>query len=82
MWLKSRSIEKEAAPTKLGGSLTGCEGSRSISTTILPPIADATAKEAIAHAKVWKEEENAETGSWTAAGLPAAIRASVTPGFV
>src|ERR1022692_1128250 len=43
MWLKSRSIEKEAAPTKLGGSLTGCEGRRSISTTILPPIANSKA---------------------------------------
>jgi len=38
MWLKSRSSEKEPAPTKLGGSLTGCDGTRSISITILPPI--------------------------------------------
>ena len=40
MWLKSRSSEKEPAPTKLGGSLTGCDGARSISITILAPIAD------------------------------------------
>src|ERR1700732_2507700 len=31
MWLKSRSSEKEPAPTRLGGSLTGCDGTRSIS---------------------------------------------------
>src|SRR5713226_4544485 len=40
MWLNSRSREKEPARTRLGGSLMGCEGTRSISITILAPVTD------------------------------------------
>src|ERR1039458_3996769 len=40
MWPKSRSSEKEPVRTRLGGSWTGCEGTRSISITTLAQIAD------------------------------------------
>src|ERR1035437_6946720 len=63
MWPKSRSSEKEPVRTRLGGSWTGCEGTRSISLTILAQIADsgATAQESVAHVQISKEE-NAEAG--------------------
>lgn len=51
MWVNSRSREKEPARTRLGGSLTGCEGIRSISITILSQVADsegASAKASVA----------------------------------
>src|SRR5471030_3195778 len=35
MWLNRRSSENEPTPIKLGGSLTGCDGTRSILVTIL-----------------------------------------------
>src|ERR1035441_3141364 len=35
MWLSRRSREKAPARTGLGGSLTGCGGTRSITVTIL-----------------------------------------------
>src|SRR5579862_2036602 len=40
MWLNSRSSEKEPARIRLGRSLTGCEGTRSIAVTILAPNRD------------------------------------------
>ena len=36
MWLNSRSRSNGHARTRLGGSLTGCDGTRSILITILP----------------------------------------------
>src|ERR1017187_5595075 len=60
---KSQSSEKEPVRPRLGGSWTGCEGTRSISITILSQIADsgATAQESVAHVQISKEE-NAEAG--------------------
>src|ERR1017187_1111416 len=63
MWSKSRSSEKEPIRTRLGGSWTGCEGTRSISITILSQIADSgvTVQESVAHVEISKEE-NADAG--------------------
>src|SRR5437016_3436315 len=68
MWLNRRSSENTPVRIRLGGSLTGCGGTRSISITILARLADSEGggpRRPPRNVEISKEE-NAEAGPCTA----------------